>query len=394
MPRMSPWAAFAFALLAGQEKAAASPTDAWKADFKLTLEEKDGHHVFVVAGTTNVPKEVVLKARVFAVEIVDDFQRGKREDEEPLVWEDDEGQPGFQTVEVADGKFRTEVYRFARKPYSILYRGRLLYRPRDQDEAVLKKFGDDDWTRHADFRLGTEKALAEEMRVRVKEVTEDLIKLEGFYNELRKNFAAQKAGFVPAVWKAWKDDWFERVKAVDERNKDRFNLWAVWMERQAKMRVGGMCELLRRMLVNCGDFLAEGKGSEERIREMFDGFHGYFEEAIEVIGLPMPLDAEKVGPILEDYEKALVPLRAWLEKREGPDPRPRARREALGTLFRLPPLLKNRKSAYKLVNDIGGRFRRLIDLTEEAETSPEAVRKALAEHDEALRDFKKLAGVK
>jgi len=391
---MSFFAALVATALASQGQAPASPTDAWKADFKLTLEEKDGQYVFVVAGTTNVPKGVVLKARVFAVEIVDDFQRGKREDEEPLVWEDDEGQPGFQVVELVEGKFRTEVYRFARKPYSILYRGRLLYRPRDQDEAVLKKFGDDDWTRHTDLRIGTEKDFGEELSARVKDVTEDLIRIMALHQELRKQFAEQKANFIPAVWKVWKDDWFDRLKAIDDRNKDRFNLWSVWMERQAKMRVAGMCELLRRILVNCGDLMAEKKGTEERIREMFEGLDGYIEEAIEVIGLPMPLDPEKIGPLILEYEKALAPLRPWLEKREGADPRAKARRDGLGTLLRLPPLLRNRKSAYKLVNDIGFKYRRLLDLTEEEGVTPEAIRKALAEHDVALRDFKKLAGQK
>ena len=133
-----------------QENPKEGPTAKWKAELKLTLEQRGQEWIFVLQGTTNIPREVSLRARVYAVELVNDPVQGKREDEEPLVWEDEDGQPGFKVVEVAGGKLQEEVYRFARKPWSILYRGRLHYRPRDQNDEVLRKFGDDDWSLHAD----------------------------------------------------------------------------------------------------------------------------------------------------------------------------------------------------------------------------------------------------
>lgn len=368
------------------------PTASWKADFRLAVEERDGGYAFVVEGSTNVPAEVVLKARVYAVEKLD-AAAGPGEDEEPLVWEDDESRPAWKEVVRRDGKFREEVYRFARKPWSIRYRARLHYRPRDQSDEVVRKYGADDWSAAADLRLGTDEDFAREMRERVGEVMQDLKAIEGLFAELVREFERHLRGFDAAAWKAWKDPWYARVEEIAERNRERYNLWAVWMERQARMRVGGMCELLRWILVAAGDLLAEKKGGEEFVRRKMDEFHGYFEEAIEVIGVPMPLDAARVGPILAAYEEAFRPLREWLKAGgSGPDPRPRARRACLEALLRLPPFLKNRKSAYRFVNDLGVRLREVLEAAGH-DPSSEAARKALAAHDEALRDLRKLAGL-
>jgi len=105
-----------------QDDPGPDPGAKWKIDFRLTLEEKDGEHVFTAAGTTDLPPAALLRVRVYAVEMVEDFRRGKREDEEPLVWEGDEeaGQPAFQNFKPEGGSFRVEVYRFRRKPWSIL----------------------------------------------------------------------------------------------------------------------------------------------------------------------------------------------------------------------------------------------------------------------------------
>jgi len=67
--------------------------------------------------------------------------------------------------------------------------------------------------------------------------------------------------------------------------------------------------------------------------------------------------------------------------------------QLLVALLRLPPFLKNRKSAYRFVNDLGLRFRELLEAVG-GDPSSEAARRALAAHDEALRDLQKLAGVR
>jgi hypothetical protein len=101
----------------GKAQAAPPPADAkWKAEFKLSLVERDGKWTFIVDGTTNIPPETKLRARVYALEIFTDFKEGEREDDEPLVWEDEGGQPSFRSFNPEGGKFHEEVYTFVRKP--------------------------------------------------------------------------------------------------------------------------------------------------------------------------------------------------------------------------------------------------------------------------------------
>jgi len=381
---------------AAQDNPKEGPTVKWKADFKLSLEEKNKEWVFTIQGTTNVPKEVVLKSRVYAVELVNDPVQGKREDEEPLIWEDEDVQPAFRRVEHDSGTYREEVYHFKKKPWCILYRARVHYRPRDQDEEAVKKYGDDEWSMGADLRVGTEADYAEQLKVGLQEATDDLLRLEKLYGELRRRTEAQKAKLDLPEWRAWTGEFSRTIEEMDGRNKLRYNLWAVWMERQARMRVGGMIELFRRLVRGYTEQLGADKPDFTRLQEMLEGWHNYFEEAIEVIGIDAPLDIERVGPIVHDYEIAFAPLREWIQKGQGEDVRREARRDCLSALFKVPPLLQNRKRAYRYVNDLSERFTRLLEATD-APASPERaakVQKALEEHDGALRDFKAFAGVK
>ena len=384
------WTA-ALALSCAQDPAPPHPK--YEAKFALSIVEKDGSWVFGVAGTTTLPNGVVLRARVYAVEIVPQFQ-GNREDEEPLIWEDDEGQPAFQKIEVDGLPFKSDVYRFVRKPWALLYRARLIYNPRDQSDAVVKLLGDDEHSWPADFKFGDDAMLAAMNRERVQEVADDLDALETHYHAFRKAYAVQQAKLDVDDWKEWKAVWFGRVERLGERNKLRYGLWAVWMERQAKMRVGGMCELLRRLLICASeDLIEKQEGAAARVKQLAEAFEGYFEEAVEVLGIDRPLDPEKIGPIVSAYEEALKALRASLlegkvataETADG------ARRQALTTLLRIPPLLKTRKRGYMYANELSSRFTALL---EAAEASPDAFRKAFGEHDEALRAFKRFAGLK
>jgi len=168
------------------------------------------------------------------------------------------------------------------------------------------------------------------------------------------------------------------------------------MERQAKMRVGGMCELMARRMIGAaeGHFL-QGLKTEPRVQELIKGFHDYFEEAIEVIGVNAPLDPRTVGPLLTAYEKAMAPLQAWIADPKGDvrDIVKAARREGIGALLQLAPLLQNRKRGYLYVNAISVRFSQLLELLD-AKPAPEALKKGMQEHDAALAEFKKFAGIR
>jgi hypothetical protein len=374
----------------------APPDLKWKVDYTLTLIEKEGKWVFVVEGSTNIPPEVRLRARIYALEVFTDFKEGEREDDEPLVWEDEGGQPSYRAFNPpANGKFREEVYAFVRKPYAIKYRAKIHYVPRDQTDAVTLKVGDDDFFRKADLRVGTDADYQKQLVERVDEVAKDMEAMEKLYGELADKYKEMKAKLDGPAWKAWKETWYEKVDGYNKRNELRFSLWAVWMERQAKMRIGGMCELMRRISTAADEHFFEGAKNEERIQEMLKGFHDYFEEAIEVIGINAPLDPRTVGPLLATYEKAVAPLRAWIQNPEGDGMkvlRP-ARRDGLGALLQLVHLLQNRKRGYLYLNEISARFTRLLELFDPM-AAPEVLKKGLAEHDAALAEFRKFAGLK
>lgn len=379
-------------------KAPAPPPDAkWKADFALSIVEKGGKWVFHIDGVTNIPAEVKLRARIYALETFTDFKDGEREDDEPLVWEDEGGQPSYHVFNAeGGGQFHEDVYTFVRKPYSIRYRAKVHYIPRDQTDAVTLKLGDEEFFRKADLRFGTDAEYAAELQTRVKEVAEDLIAIEKLYGEVVETYPKFKKQYDAKAWEQWKAAWVDKVLVIEEKNATRYSLWAVWMERQAKMRVGGMCELLARRIINAAEvyFAGEPK-ADTRVQELFKGFHDYFEEAIEVIGVNAPLDVRTVGPLMAAYDKGFDPLRAWIQKPQGDGAAEvrSARRECLGSLLTLAPLLQNRKRGYLYVNEISVRFTRLLELLE-AKPAPEALKKGLDEHDAALADFKRFAGIK
>jgi len=377
-------------------KAPPAPDAKWKASFALTLGEKDGKRVFRVDGVTNIPAEVKLRARVYAVEKFQDFQQGVREDEEPLVWEDDAGQPAYHLFNPeGGGQFHEEIYGFVRKPYSLQYRARVHYNPKDQTDAVLLKMGDEEFSRSADLRVGTDADFAAELRDRVKEVSADLVELEKLYGEFVETYPKFLKTFDAKAWEKWKDPWLERIEAIEKRNDTRYSLWAVWMERQAKMRVGGMCELLARRMIGAseGHFL-QGLKTQERVQELIKGFHDYYEEAIEVIGVDAPLDPRTVVPLVAAYDRAMAPLRSWVAdpKGDGAEVIRKARREGVGVLLELAPLLQNRKRGYLYINSISARLTQLLELID-AKPGPAALKKGMQEHDEALGEFKKFAGI-
>ncbi|HVR83329.1 MAG TPA: hypothetical protein VMU54_03400 [Planctomycetota bacterium] len=368
----------------------------WKADFTLSIVEKGGKWVFVIDGTTNIPPEAKLRSRIYALEVFTDFKEGEREDDEPLVWEDDSGQPSYHAFYAIGGKFHEEVYAFSRKPYSIKYRAKIHYNPRDQNDAVTLKVGDEEFFRKAELRLGTDADYARELQDRVQEVAGDLVSLEKLYGEFVDEYPKFLKNFNAGDWSKWKEPWLERIEEIEKRNDARYSLWAVWMERQAKMRVGGMCELLARRMIGAaeGHFFQSLK-TEERVQELIKGFHDYFEEAIEVIGVNAPLDPRTVVPLVNAYEKAMTPLRAWIAdpKSDGEAVVKKARREGIGALLALAPLLQNRKRGYLYVNSISVRFSQLLELID-AKPAPEALKKGMQNLDEALGEFKKFAGIK
>jgi hypothetical protein len=379
-------------LLAGAYSFAsqAAPSDKWKIEFKLSLKEREGKWVFAVDGSTNLPAETVLHVRVYVVEVLNDPIRGPREDDdEALVRDDDGGQPGVHRFSPGAGWFHQDVYVFSRKPYSIPYRAKIHYMPLDQTPAIGLKVGNDEFERKADLRVGSEADYEKELKGLAREFVRDLVVLERIGVVLREAAAPDLA-----TWEKARDAARVQVDAVSERNLQRFNVWAIWLEGRARMYVGAGCELLSRVMAAVDGRWAGEAGSAKRAEELFKGFFEFVDQAYDRTGIDGPLDARRVGPILAAYEKALAPLRSWIADPRGDVAalRRKARHDGLVSLFDLQPLLENRRRGYLYLNAVSARLFRFLELVD-AGAAPEDLKQALREHDTALVEFKRFAGL-
>ena len=358
-------------------------SERWKIDFKLSLTEQKGKWVFAVDGFTDLPAETVLRARVFVVSLVRDPFDGMREDDDEALVRDDGLQPAVCRFKAGSGWFHEEVHVFSRKPYSIRYRAKISCLPEDQTPANGLKVGNEAFERKADLRAGTEADFAGELRERLGEASRQLIDLEKLGYELRERL---EKSADRASWPAWKEAAAKKIDRIREENAERFALWAVWMEGQTRMRVGGLCELLQHIL----SAVDEGGGADRRVRDLAAGYLESIEEAIDVIGADVPLNAVRGKAILTAYEAALSPLRT--ARAPAPEVVRRARGDGLTALFDLTLMLRVRRRGYVHVNQVGARLARVFDRID-ARASAEDLAFAFREHDEALREFRVFAGL-
>lgn len=358
-----------------------SPQDRWKIDFKAGLAEQKGKSVFSVDGFTNLPAETVLRARVYILDLVNDVAGGLREDDgEPLLREDDPFQPASPRFTAAGGWFHQDVHAFVRKPYSIRYRVKIHYHPEDQTEPVRLKVGDEPFFRKSDLRAGTEADYAVELRERLAEVTRDLAALEKLGLEFR-GLAFQRPWNGDA-WSRWKAPAGATLDGIRDGNRHRFAIWAVYIEGQARMRVGALCDFLQ----HCIDRVDDGAAfrDEERVRSLLRGYRDSVEEAIDVIGADVPVQPLQAGAALQAYERAIAPLRqpgvTRTEVRK-------AHAEALAALFDLGSMLRIRRRGYVHLNAVSVTLARVYENVD-AKAPAGDLRQALREHDSALLDFK------
>jgi len=366
----------------GSGAALRSLSERWKIDFKLSLTEQKGKWVFAVDGFTDLPAETVLRARVFVVSLVRDPFEGMREDDDEALVRDDDGlQPSVCRFKAGSGWFHEEVHVFSRKPYSIRDRAKISCLPEDQTQANGLKVGNEVFERKADLRAGTEADYAGELRDRLGEASRQLIVLEKLGYELKEHLEKPADR---AAWTTWKEAAARKIDRIREENAERFALWAVWMEGQSRMRVGGLCELLQHIL----SAVDEGSGADRRVRDLAAGYLESLEEAIDVIGADVPLNPLRGRAILAAYEAALSPLRTV--RAPAPDLVRRARSDGLTALFDLTLMLRVRRRGYVHVNLVGARLVQVFDRIA-ARASAVDLTSAFREHDEALREFRVFA---
>lgn len=362
--------------------AAAGHQERWTVDFKASLSEKEGKWVYTVEGTTDLPAGTVLRARVFALTIVDDPFTGPREDDsEALVRADDAVRPSFVKFKAGKGNFRVDVYSFPRKPFSIRYRAKVFYLPQDQTDAIALKVGDEEFERKADLRIGNDAAYEAELKACVTEATKDLVSLERL-ESLMTDWAAKAPG-DPQGWAIWKQMVLGQVASIQQRNELRFDWWAVYPESQARFRVGALCEVVERIVAFVD--AQDGAGA----RRWIAWFERAIDEAYTVLGIDAPLDERRATPAFAAYERTMTTLRRGIDR---PEIRRRARAEGVAALFDLLKMIRTRDRAYVHVNALSVRFTRIFHLAE-GEASREDLNAALEAHDAALREFRSFAGL-
>lgn len=374
--------ATALVLLALSEACAAQPHSRVegmqdkKVDSKVTVEKAGNTWTYRVEGTTDLPKDTVLRIRILALdEVQDPTNGGTMWDEEPLFY----GDEAFQDVEVDDGKFATNVYSLKRRPYSLHYRAKIVYDPGYQNEKVLKAVGETEWSKDVDFRFGDDAALSAELKTTAKELHDEFVIVKELFDELKAEYAKP---YDEKRWTKWVERWMDRVQALRDRNEDRMMLWTVWIERQGKLRLEGFCMRLPDLATECRDHLKGDKDALERAQLKMKAFLDYYEEAVEVVGLEMPLDLEVVAPALEAYLKQIEILKKGGSKAE-------VKRAATEALLTMTSSFERRKKGYYRINQILSRFTELLHAPDS-----KAFQKALEEHDREVREFKGYAGIR
>jgi hypothetical protein len=354
----------------------------WKIDFTLSLAEKEGRWIFTAEGTTDLPPDTVLKARVYAVTHVDHPFEGQVEDEEPLVAGDDPDRPSWRSFSAKAGKFREGLASFKRKPYSLFYRAKVYYFPHEQTDAVTLKVGDEEFSRKADLRFGTDETYETELKARQELSTKDLQYLEGSTSELDGWIANVDAD--PRGWSRWKEKTLATMAALEKRNEEGFALWAVPPERLGRMVVRGLCHYFERT-VAAVDERAAPAAIRLRIGKLVDAI----DDAYDQLGIDAPLEATRATPVFEAYARSVAPLREGIDR---VDVRRRVRTEGIAALFDLLKLIKTRHRTYVHLNTLSVRFTRVFQLIDAGAAAGE-VSEAVTAHEEALRAFRRVAGL-
>ncbi|MHC4605303.1 MAG: hypothetical protein ACYTAF_00005, partial [Planctomycetota bacterium] len=297
----------------------APPPEGVKIEMSLRVLNVGGLWTFELEGKTNLPAGTYLEASVFVLEEVE-YQGRKMLDEERLIY----GKEGYADHTVEGEAFRIRIYEFAKKPFSLLYRARLYYDPANQGDEVLEAVGEKKFSAFADYRLGTPEDFEDELAATVKEldgefrlVADLLQELRGEFEVYRKKYVAT-AKFDEKSWGKWTEEFLGKVKVIRDRNNLRYDLWAVWYERQGKLRTDGFCESFHRLLKDCTDYFDENEEALERAQLRIQGFQMRLEEAREVVGVDSPFHPDVVQRLVREYEAVAIPLEKIAESGTAP----------------------------------------------------------------------------
>lgn len=355
-------------------------------------------HSFRIRGETNLPDGVRLLCRVYALsEIV--LQGEKILDEEPLLYDDPvTGATAFVECDVKDGKIEVSLYSFPKALYSLRYRGRVFYDPDRQSPEIRERVGAGRFSALSDLRLGTEEDFSGEIAAAVQEVDGELSQLSDLCHELQREFesARRPEGFDAAAWKKRTDELLEKIDVVQARNRGRYDLWAVWVERQGKLRIEGLCETLKRMTEETTAHLEGEEAALQRAQGRMESFSSRLEEAREVLGVDAPIRPAEVRRLLSEYEPLVrrVEEIAAAGKAPGDWAEERARLQRSAQKILLEMIQHLPKRGHLRVRELSARWRELLETGSKEPFSLPEWDTARARHRTACEEFRTYAGIR
>lgn len=368
---------------------------------ELSIEEREGRWIFRVAGTTDLPDGTELKARISLLERLVDAKGRIRVDEEAVSHRKS---GAVHRIGVAKGAFDEICFTAPRRPFSFEYRVRLAYDRQEQKAAVADAAGEEDFEVRFDRRFGTPEDLENELRASSRELAADLDLLLKLFHDLKARFAEQRAKHDPEAWKEWLRHWTAKVEIVDDRNDERWDLFAVWIERQGGFCIETLCDLLGEMAVrDCGAFLAGNAAALPEAQRSFDGFMREYEKAREIAGLDAPFDTVQVGLEVGRLQEAAEGLQAIADRRDAKEWAERApalKAQGRTALLRLSAQQMVPRRAYDLLVSLGESWSALVAasarMAEAAPSEADAAELGKRRKDFAAQvaSFREYAGLK
>jgi hypothetical protein len=227
------------------------PREDIEIEFKVRVEEAAGTWGFFFEGSTNLPKDSVLRLTVFY----------------PEPWERQMADGTIQRDTIADylfmheyeklvrvredGTFSARLYRLRRRPFSMNYRARASCATGDQDTEILeairrtRRFGSEGkMDAHFDFVFGNPGDFEAEQQASAQALKADFDVFDRMLAEMKEQFDRHRVRFDERAWREWRNRLSVRLAAIKDANEERFTLFRVFRERRGKFHVADIARFI------------------------------------------------------------------------------------------------------------------------------------------------------
>jgi hypothetical protein len=285
-------------------------------EFKVELRQEGNFHTFAFEGTTNLPPGTMLRATVYYPE---EYERPGPEGKvlkemipDHLFLRDYENRLRVRE----GGKFSTELYRIRRRPFSLPYHGRVSFDPTETENnevmpLIRKTLENQPVEKIFAFSLGDPKEFETECVESARSLDEDFKKIRELMELLKKTAAERKEKPDEAAWGKFKDDFYLKVRLIQDGNEDRFTMFKYFVERKGKFHVQDLTDLL---LILAETFERDLKGPKDpKLDEELHGKLTDFEELYAMGWEELDLDRPDAAKLKKPVSELAKPVEAALE---------------------------------------------------------------------------------